>query len=79
MFDLCCVFEVQSLLSLDFVTVKASTTSGKNLEILCSLAVYAPNFEHPFWLEKVCIVHGEISFRDSWWSWIHRHMEFHGC
>ena len=45
MFDLCSVFEVQTQLSLVFATVKASK---KNLEILCSLVIYAPNFKHDF-------------------------------
>ena len=49
MFDLCSVFEVQMQLSLVFATVKASE---KNLEILCSLVIYAPNFKHDFLSKK---------------------------
>ena len=44
-FILCSVFDVQTQLSLVFATVKASE---KNLEILCSLVIYAPNFKHDF-------------------------------
>ena len=49
MFDLCSVFEVQMQQSLVFMTIKASE---KNLEILCSLVIYAPNFKHDFLSKK---------------------------
>ena len=48
-FDLCSVFEVQMQLSLVFAPEKASE---KNLEILCSLVIYAWNFKHDFLSEK---------------------------
>ena len=48
-FDLCSVFEVQMQLSLVFAPEKASE---KNLEILCSLVIYARNFKHDFLSEK---------------------------
>ena len=48
-FDLCSVFEVQTQLSLVFATVKALE---ENLEILCSLVIYAPNFKHDFLSKK---------------------------
>ena len=49
MFDLCSVFEVQTQLSLVFATVKSLE---KNLEILCSLVIYASNFKHDFLSKK---------------------------
>ena len=49
MFDLCSVFEAQTQLSLVFATVKALQ---KNLEIVCSLVIYAPNFKQDFLSKK---------------------------